>query len=95
MRPFHEIIRRAVVTEKSFANRSLGRYTFEVASDAGKAAIREAVQNFFKVEVAQVRTITVHGKVRKFGKHTGRKPSWKKAVVTLASGQTIKMLEAE
>lgn len=95
MKPFYEIVHRPLVTEKSVSERSLSRYHFEVEMQATKPAIREAVEKFFKVKVIDVKTMKVPGKKRRFGRHVGYKPSWKKAVVTLAEGQTIKALEAE
>ncbi|MBI2083828.1 MAG: 50S ribosomal protein L23 [Deltaproteobacteria bacterium] len=95
MRPVHEIIHRAVVTEKSVMERAHSRYAFEVASDASKPVIRQAVEDFFKVNVVSVRTIKVPEKKRRFGRYPGKKPVWKKAIVTLKEGQKIEMLEAE
>lgn len=95
MRAVHEIIRRAVVTEKSVTDRAHSRYAFEVASDANKPTIRQAVEEFFKVNVVSVRTIRIPGRGRRFGKHQGRTSPWKKAIVTLKPGQKIEMLEAE
>lgn len=95
MKPFYEVVIRPVVTEKSVAGREGSLYTFEVAVGAGKAAIREAIENFFKVDVVRVRTMRVHGKRRRVGRHVGFRPSWKKAVVALKAGQKIKTLEGE
>ncbi len=95
MKPFYEIIRRPVVTEKSMAGRASGSYTFEVSPEATKGAIREALEEFFKVKVASVRTVKVPGKMRRVGRHQGMKSASKKAIVTLAEGQKIQMLEAE
>lgn len=95
MKPFHEIIRRPLVTEKTVAARLEHRYSFEVAKEASKPAIRQAVEGFFKVKVVSVHTMTVPGKKRRQGRHEGYQSSWKKAIVTLATGQKIEMLEAE
>lgn len=95
MKPFHEIVKRALVTEKSVRARALSCYTFEVDSEAGKGAIAEAMENFFKVKVVSVRTMKVPGRRRRFGRNVGKTSAWKKAIVTLAEGQKIEMLEAE
>lgn len=96
MKPFYEIIKRPLITEKAVLDKeSLGRYSFEVFSNANKSVIREAVESFFKVDVERVRTMTVHGKVRRVGRYSGRRPDWKKAIVTLKKGQKIEMLGAK
>ncbi len=95
MRTYAEIIRRPLVTEKSVAERGLSRYAFEVAPTATKPAIREAVEEFFKVKVLSIHTLHVPGKRRRVGRHVGRGADWKKAIVTLKEGQKIDMLEAE
>ncbi len=94
MKPFDQIVKRPLVTEKAvLAKENLGRYSFEVSLDASKPAIREAIQSFFKVNVTEVRTQIVRGKTRRMGRHMGRRPNWKKAVVTLGQGQKIEMFE--
>ncbi len=62
---------------------------FEVARDANKSEIKNAVQAAFNVEVSDVRTLNIRGKEKRRGKTVGRRPNWKKAIVTLAEGQTI------
>ena len=64
---------------------------FEVADNASKTQIKEAVERIFKVKVEQVRTMTVHGKLRRRGRYFGYRPDWKKAYVTLREGE--KMIE--
>ena len=87
------ILRRPIITEKSTLLQDQGKYAFEVASDANKFQIKNAVQEAFDVNVRKVNVIKVRGKRKRFGpKETSRK-SWKKAIVSLAPGQTITIFE--
>jgi len=88
----HEVLRRPVITEKSTHLKDNQRtMTFKVARDANKSEIKEAVERIFKVKVESVRTASFHGKVRRQGRFSGRRPDWKKAYVTLKKGE--KMVE--
>ncbi len=83
-----DIIRRPVITEKSTLQRELSNtYAFEVAMSANKIEVRRAVEAQFKVKVAEVRISRVHGKERRQGRYSGRRPDWKKALVKLAPGE--------
>jgi large subunit ribosomal protein L23 len=94
MPTLHRTIVRPIVTEKSSAAyQERGEYTFEVASDATKPAIRQAVESLFGVKVTGVWTSNVRGKLRKVGKSAGRRPNWKKAIVTLRDGDSIDVFE--
>ncbi|MBI2068243.1 MAG: 50S ribosomal protein L23 [Deltaproteobacteria bacterium] len=95
MKSLEQIIIRPLITEKAVLGRAFARYYFEVARDASKPAIREAVEKFFKVKVEEVRTIKIPGKKRRYGRQLGMKPPSKKAIVTLREGQKIEILEAE
>ena len=87
------ILRRPIITEKSTLLQDQGKYAFEVANDANKFQIKNAVQEAFDVNVMKVNVIKVRGKRKRFGpKETSRK-SWKKAIVSLAPGQTITIFE--
>ena len=78
------------VTEKSsLAMQNHNQYTFRVRRDASKTDIRKAVELMFDVKVAAVQVVNEAGKQRRFGKTLGRTQDWKKAYVSLASGQTI------
>lgn len=88
-----EVLRRPVVTEKSTALQERGKYTFEVAPNANKQQIKQAVERAFKVEVEKVNVITVHGKWRGAGGRRGLTSPWKKAVVTLKAGHKIEFFE--
>lgn len=87
----HDVVRRPVITEKSTVLAEDGRYTFEVAADASKARVKEAIEAAFGVKVAQVNVMSVHGKRKRFGPRMKAKRSWRKAVVTLAKGERIEL----
>lgn len=90
----HKVIVRPVITEKtSAAQMSDNQYTFEVARDANKQEIKLAVERLFSVHVLQVRTALQRGKWRRRGVHVGKRPNWKKAVITVAEGETIDVFE--
>lgn len=86
----YRILRRPRVTEKALKLVEHGRaYSFEVAAHANKIQIRNAVESIFNVKVEAVRTMYMLGKHRRLGRHVGRQPSWKKAIVKLRAGYAI------
>jgi large subunit ribosomal protein L23 len=88
------IVRRPVITERGAAlQESQGKYLFEVSSSANKLEIKRAVEAMYEVRVTKVNTLTVHGKVKRMGRFQGRRSDWKKAVVTLAEGESIEFFE--
>jgi large subunit ribosomal protein L23 len=88
------IIIRPLVTEKSSKMRETeNKYLFSVAPEANKVEIKRAVEEIFNVKVRTVKTAVVHGKVKKLGVFEGKRPDWKKAVVTLEPGQSIDLFE--
>jgi len=88
------IIIRPLVTEKgSQVREAENKYLFSVAVTANKIEIKRAVEEIFNVKVKSVQTATVHGKVKRLGVYSGKRPDWKKAVVTLEPGQTIDLFE--
>jgi large subunit ribosomal protein L23 len=90
MANLYEIIKKPIVTEKGVAKKDAERtLCFEVAADANKTEIRNAVQTLFKVKVAAVRTSTTAGKLRRRGKFSGYRSDWKKAYIKLKPGQKI------
>lgn len=89
-----QIIIEPVITEKSLSGRADSRYVFRVNLNAEKIEIRKAIEKIFKVKVLAVNTTYVRPKQRVMGKSIGRTSRWKKAYVTLASGQKIQELEA-
>ena len=83
-----EVIRRPLITEKSTKLRDARNViAFEVSRDANKIQVKRAVEAQFKVKVAEVRIANVHGKVRRQGRFSGRRPDWKKAYVRLVEGE--------
>ena len=90
----YKIIKKALVTEKStIAKDEANKYFFEVDRRANKIEISNAVEKLFKVKVLDVAVMNVPGKKKRQGKILGEKPSWKKAVVTLAPGSRIEVFE--
>jgi large subunit ribosomal protein L23 len=92
MKNLYDVIRRPLLTEKStLLKESQQTLVFEVHRDATKPEIRKAVEALFDTKVADVRVARVHGKVKRQGRHSGRRPDWKKAFVVLKKGE--KMVE--
>lgn len=90
----HDVIQQPIVTEKSnIAREEANIATFRVDPGATKHEIRRAVEQLFEVKVECVRTMRQQGKKKRVGKHVGRRPAWKKAIVELAEGQTIEFFE--
>ncbi len=92
----YEILRRPVITEKNTMLNTEGKYIFEVATDANKLDVKRAVEEVFKVQVANVNMITVHGKRRVSPgrrRTAGVTRTWKKAIVTLRPGNRIELYE--
>ncbi len=88
------IILGALVTEKAERLKAgHNKYTFRVNPKANKIEIRRAVERLFKVHVQDVKVMNFLGKRRRMGMFSGRKPDWKKAVVTIKEGETIQALE--
>lgn len=91
----YDILVRPLLTEKSGNGTALAepKYTFVVAIDSNKIQIRRAVEAAFNVNVTNVRTIRMQGKRKRLRtKKLGRRPAWKKALVTLREGQTIDLI---
>jgi len=96
MRTIYEVIRRPIISEKSTALTEVGnRYVFEVAQQANKQEIKDAVQRIFKVKVSAVRTMMVHGKVKRLARSIVKNVNWKKAIVTLPAGQKIDFFQGK
>jgi large subunit ribosomal protein L23 len=93
-RAARSIILRPILTEKSMRQKEeQNTVTFRVRPDANKVEIREAIEALFKVKVTDVRTIAYEGKLKRMGRHQGRRPDWKKAIVQLAEGHKIELVE--
>jgi large subunit ribosomal protein L23 len=91
--PRHVLI-RPLMTEKSMQQKeTLNTVAFRVRPDANKVEIRAAVESVFNVKVTAVRTASYEGKLKRMGRFQGRRSDWKKAVVTLAPGHKIDLVE--
>ncbi|HEY3353321.1 MAG TPA: 50S ribosomal protein L23 [Polyangia bacterium] len=107
MRAPSYIVKRPLLTEKGTRLKETGglreapaegvefesKLLFEVAMDSNKVEIRHAIERLFNVQVVDVHTAVIRGKWKRMGRWEGRRPTWKKAVVTLAPGQTIDFFE--
>ncbi|MCM8794019.1 MAG: 50S ribosomal protein L23 [Candidatus Omnitrophica bacterium] len=87
----YDVLLYMLQTEKSTRDNRANKYTFVVSPYANKVQIREAIEKIYKVKVKKVNTIIVPGKIRRIGRFWGRKPDWKKAVVTLKEGEKIEI----
>ncbi|MBT1166116.1 MULTISPECIES: 50S ribosomal protein L23 [Bifidobacterium] len=88
-KPAHDIILKPVVSEKSYANSDMGQYTFVVAPTANKVQIKQAIEEIFNVKVTNVNTLNRAGKRQRTRTGYGRRVNEKRAIVTVAEGQTI------
>ena len=107
MRSPEQIIKRPLLTEKGTRLKDTGGHgegevepeslksqlLFEVAPDANKVEIRHAVQKLWNVDVIAVRTAVVRGKEKRMGRFVGKRSNWKKAIVTIAPGQSVEFFE--
>ena len=85
----HEIIIRPIVSERSFDMMSENKYTFEVARDANKYQIKDAIEELFNVKVTSVNTINVKPKTKRVRYVAGKTRQWKKAIVTLKKDSSL------
>ena len=88
-----QVIIRPVVSEKSYALATVGKYTFRVHPDAHKTQIKQAIEQLFGVVVLGVRTSSVPSNPKRRGYTAGRTRAWKKAVVQLREGDTIPIFQ--
>lgn len=89
-----KLLKRPLTTEKSvFLQENRNTYTFEVARQANKIEVKRAIETIFDVKVEGVRILTIHGKTKRLGRFVGKRSSWKKAFVTLKSGDTLELFE--
>jgi large subunit ribosomal protein L23 len=95
MRSHYEVIKRPMVmTEKGEGlKEELNKVLFEVDLRANKIEIKAAVEKLFNVGVVEVNTMVMRGKAARMGRRLGKRPNWKKAIVTLAEGDTIEFFE--
>lgn len=85
MRSPHDIIIKPIITEKSMEDMAENKYTFVVDRRANKSEVKKAVETVFGVTVEKVNTMNMLGKVKRQGANSGRRPSWKKAIVKLTN----------
>jgi large subunit ribosomal protein L23 len=90
----YQVVREPHITEKGTLQKEMSnQITFKVHKKANKVEIRRAVETLFKTKVLDVRTMNMKGKKRRLGRHSGKRPDWKKAIVKLAPGQNIEFFE--
>ncbi len=87
------ILKRPIVTERSTILGETGRYVFEVDTNASKHDIARAVEWAFDVRVVKVNTLKIPGKTKRYGRRPSKQPDWKKAIVSLAAGDSIQLFE--
>jgi len=89
-----KLLKRPLLTEKSVKMQELqNTYVFEVARIANKIELKRAIQEIFDVKVKNIRIVTMHGKTKRLGRFVGKRPSWKKAFITLMPGETLELFE--
>ena len=90
----YEIIKRPIITEHSMDQMADRKYTFEVAKEANKIEIKNAVEEIFGVKVEKVTTMRMLGKIKRMGANSGKRPDWKKAIVKLTeNSKTIEFFD--
>ena len=90
----YDVIKKPLITEKTTTEKDARNVVaFVVHRDANKIEIKESVEKLFKVEVTAVKTATVAGKVKRVGRTVGKRSNWKKAYVTLATGENVDFFE--
>jgi large subunit ribosomal protein L23 len=94
MKDLSQVVRRPLITERGADLREkYNQYLFEVAPEANKHEIQQAVEHYFGVRVLNVRTLNYRGKAKRLGRFAGRRSGWKKAIVTLAPEDTIDLFD--
>ena len=89
----NQVLVKPTITEKSTLLQESGKYTFQVAPRANKVEIKSAVEKSFDVTVVDVNITKIHGKRKRYGPRLSKKPDFKKAVITLKSGDRINLIE--
>ncbi len=89
----HEILLKPIVSEKSYEASEHSKYHFMVHPDANKVQVRKAVEAIFKKKVAKVNMYWVKGKRKRLGRSEGKRPDWKRAVVTLEGNEHLEFFE--
>ena len=89
----YNVLVRPLITEKNTLLQALNKYAFEIAKEANKPQVKQAVEKTFKVKVITVNVSTVPGKTKRVGRRMVQTRSWKKAIVTLKAGDKIEIFE--
>ncbi|MDD3538735.1 MAG: 50S ribosomal protein L23 [Atribacterota bacterium] len=87
------ILIHPIISEKSVKDKQYNKYSFKVIWDSNKSEIKKAIEDKFKIKVNKVNTINVPAKKRKMGRYVGKTSQWKKIIVTVKKGQSIKELD--
>ena len=93
MANLRDVLIRPLITEKTSNAMQDNKYTFIVPLTANKVEIRQAVESIFKVKVLDVNTTRIMGKFKRMGRHQGKRPDYKKAIVRIEAGQRIEFFE--
>jgi len=94
MKSVYQVLHGPMLTEKgTLMKETDNKVIFRVAKEANKIEIRNAVEEIFKVKVQRVSTMNYKGKIKRMGKYEGKRPDWKKAIVTLKSGEKLDIVE--
>lgn len=95
MKDPHDIILKPLITEKTMDMQQQKKYAFVVDKRSNKTEIKNALESIFGVEVAKVNTVNMRGKMKRMGRFEGKRPDWKKAIVTLTDkSKTIEFFES-
>jgi len=89
----YDVLRRPLITEKNAILQAQNKYVFEIAKEANKPQIKQAVEKAFKVKVTTVNMLMVPGKSKRVGRRVVQTQPWKKAIVTLKTGDKIEFFE--
>ena len=94
MKNIYGVIKKPILTEKTTLQKEEGnKVTFEVDRRANKIEVKQAVEHIFRVKVIDVHTMMMRGKVKRVGRFSGKRPDWKKAIVSLKPGEQLPFLE--
>jgi large subunit ribosomal protein L23 len=94
-RHLQSVLVRPLLTEKITAMRETGnKVGFVVRGDANRIEIKKAIESSLKVRVERVNVLNVNGKTKRLGRFSGKRPDWKKAIVTLKEGEKLEMYES-
>ncbi|MBU4422022.1 50S ribosomal protein L23 [Patescibacteria group bacterium] len=89
----YRVLVKPLITEKVSDMAVLGKYSFQIKPKANKIMVKKAISALYNVKVRDVRIINVVGKSVRYGRHTGKRSDWKKAIVTLAPGEKLEIYE--